>query len=151
MYYLVGLAIILAIFFLLIILKGKPGIFNVNLASRNIDNTDRQRIVSLWNKVEELISLGKPSQLNEAVITADKVVDYVLKKLYPMEEVSVERYKNAKIFFLEKQDYDDLWYAHKVRNELVHNLEFELPHAQAVEVINKFEKSLKIIIKDLKI
>jgi len=127
------------------------GRFQLNSLSSRLNISDKQKIVSQWNRIQELIQLGKPSQLKEAIITADKLIDYVLKKLFPEEEVNVERYKRAEFFFLEKQDYDDLWYAHKVRNELVHNLEFELPYAQAVDVIKKFEKSLKIIVKDIRI
>ncbi len=143
MFYLAGIAIVIIVLLLLLLLKGGPGIFFIGGSS--LLDKDKKMLVGQWNRVKELASLGKPSQLKEAVITADKIVDHTLKLFYPKIEKSVDRYKKAEEFFPNREDYNDLWFAHKVRNELAHSLDFELPAAQAYEVIAKYEQSLKIL------
>lgn len=104
---------------------------------------DQNFVKESWRKIEEQISLGKPSNLRSAVIDADKLVDFVLKKIYPSLENMGERLKQVKPKFVGNyQIYDQLWFAHKVRNELVHNVNFDLPSIQAKLVLENFRQAL---------
>lgn len=146
MIYLAGLAIIFALLFLLFLLtRGQGGIFHAFSSSGRLTSEDRKKIAYEWEKIKKLSSLGKPSQMKDAIITADKLLDHALKIKYPKAETLVERYKAGEEHFLYKKDYDSLWFAHKTRNELVHNIDFELPYAQGVDVIHIYEKSLRIM------
>ena len=143
MLYLAGIFILIAILILIIFFTGKPGIFT---SQRSIlSSRDLQRYRTEWQEIKSLTVLGGPSQLKQAVIQADRLVEQVLRILYPAVKTNVERYKKAEILFSDKKSYDDLWYAHKARNELVHNLNFELPYAQAIDVINKYQEALKTL------
>ena len=44
---------------------------------------DREEIREKWREVDQHLELGKPSNLNSAVITADKLLDFTLRKIYP--------------------------------------------------------------------
>ena len=145
MIYLLCLTIIVTIILLLLITRKSSGMFSVKGGRGRITRADKNNIVRRWKEVKKLVKSGGPSQLAQAILKADKIVDYTLKKLYPRETTNVGQYKKAEEFFKRKRDYNNLWYAHKVRNEIAHNMDFDLPHAQAVKVIYKFEKSLKII------
>jgi len=104
---------------------------------------DQNFVKESWAKIEEQISLGKPSNLRSAVIDADKLVEFVLKKIYPSLEKMGERLKQVKPKFVGNyQIYDQLWFAHKVRNELVHNIDFDLPSVQAKLVLENFKQAL---------
>ncbi|HEY4694924.1 MAG TPA: hypothetical protein VIH52_03100 [Candidatus Nanoarchaeia archaeon] len=104
---------------------------------------DSQEVKTGWQKVEEQASLGKPSNLKSAVIDADKLMDFVLRKMYPSLEATGERLKAAKVKFVGKWEiYDGLWFAHKVRNEIVHNVNFELPSSQVRDILEKFKAGL---------
>lgn len=99
-----------------------------------------------WPEIETSLRLGKPANLKEAVIEADKLTDHVLRQYYPDTETMGERLKLAKEKFLNKRiAYDDLWYAHKIRNEVVHNPSFQLPSFEVESLINKFKTGIQIL------
>ncbi|OGY24323.1 MAG: hypothetical protein A2172_00465 [Candidatus Woykebacteria bacterium RBG_13_40_15] len=124
--------------------------FNKSAVGRSyrsaVNSVDRQKILDRWKVIEELKITGKPSAFKEAVIEADKLVDFALSCIYPSVGVSVERLKQAKeLFISDKQDYENLWYAHKIRNELVHKVGFDLPSIEAKNILDYFKKALEII------
>lgn len=104
---------------------------------------DTQTVREKWAAIEQQMQIGKPSNYRQAVIDADKLTDFVLRKMYPSLETMGERLKQVKPKFVGNyQIYDDLWFAHKVRNEIVHNVNFELPSVQAGDVLEKFRNAL---------
>lgn len=109
-----------------------------------LTSSDRQTVRDSWLKIEEQVSFGKPSNYRSAVIDADKLVDFVLRKIYPADEAMGERLKNAKVKFVNYYEiYDGLWFAHKVRNEIVHNVNFELPSVEVRSILDKFKAGLE--------
>ncbi len=110
-----------------------------------ISSYDRQQVSERWAKIDELVTVGKPSALKEAVIEADKIVDFCLDKLYPNQETMGERLKLAKeVFKNYRREYENLWYAHKLRNELVHKMGFELPVFEAKNLLDFYKSTLEI-------
>ena len=106
----------------------------------------QQQLEERWKKVEELAGIGNPSTLREAVMEADKLVDFALGKLYPGREKAAERLKEAKELFTNyRQDYENLWYAHKIRNEMAHTVGFELPSVEAKNILDYFRKALEVL------
>lgn len=104
---------------------------------------DQNFVRENWLRIEEQANLGKPSNFRSAVIDADKLVDFVLKKIYPSLDSMGERLKQAKSEFKDNYPvYDQLWFAHKTRNELVHNVGFELASVQAKVVLENFKNAL---------
>jgi hypothetical protein len=118
----------------------------ITFSEGRLTNHDLNQVRESWMKVEEQLSLGKPSNFNQAVMTADKTVDYVLKAIYPRTSTMGERLKAAREKFRsDPQVYEDLWYAHKIRNELAHNLDFHLPSFEAKNVVEKFKVALRVL------
>ena len=111
-----------------------------------VSGLDRDQIRQRWGKIEELKTLAKPSTLREAVVEADKLVDFALDKIYPGNEKAGERLKLAREIFTNcRQDYENLWYAHKIRNEMVHTVGFELPTVEAKNILDYFKRALEIV------
>ncbi len=111
-----------------------------------VTSADKEQVEVGWRKIEELKNVGKPSAFREAVVEADKLVNFVLDKLYPGKESAGERLKEAKeVFGYNRQDYENLWYAHKLRNEMVHKVGFELPSVEAKQLLDFFKRALEII------
>ena len=109
---------------------------------RKVSHQTKNRIESDWRQIEVLLDGGKPSQLRQALITADKTVDGVLRDLVPGETMG-ERLKNAKDLFSDYSVYDKLWKAHKVRNSLVHEPGYEPPHHMIRGKIEDLRTGLK--------
>lgn len=102
---------------------------------------DRRKIKESWERVEQLIQVGKPSTLKEAVIVADKILDYALTQI-SLGETLGERLKNAKAAF-PAPIYQDLWDAHKVRNALVHDPNYDITQLVARDTLSKFKAAFK--------
>ena len=79
-----------------------------------------------WQDIDILLKGGSPSQLKQALISADRSLDAVLKDLVRGETMG-DRLINAKNLF-HPQTYEKLWQAHKLRNALVHESGFEAQH-----------------------
>ncbi len=108
-------------------------------------NLDNQYVTQKWQEIQQLISLGKPSNNARAVLEADKLLDHVLKGFRAPGMTMGDRLKSSHNRFSEDA-YDAAWKAHKVRNELVHNSEFEIMDYSAKEAIRNFEKALRELI-----
>jgi len=102
---------------------------------------DKDRIAEEWGRIEQLIGTGRPSAFKEAVIAADKLLDYVLTQISSGETMG-ERLKNARGGF-PPGVYQGLWDAHKMRNALVHESSFDLPVAVAKGVLGKFKRGFQ--------
>ena len=117
-----------------------------NLPEAYLGGSDRDLAKEKWMGLEGKLKANTPSATRQAVLEADKVLGFVLEKIYPSGDNFGERLKAAKIKFNGRYDeYNHLWYAHKIRNEMVHNVNFELPTSQAEDVLGKFRRGLEIL------
>lgn len=120
---------------------------NKNSGKRGyLASLDKDQVKQRWERIEELKLVDRPSALREAVIEADKLVDFSLGIIYQGREGAAARLKEAKALFVNKKEaYENLWYAHKIRNEMVHTVGFELPIMEAKNILEIFQKALEII------
>ncbi len=61
-------------------------------------------------------------EVKAALIDLDKLLDFILKSKNINGTTLGERLKNSRNIF-SKEDYNAVWTAHKLRNELVHEIE----------------------------
>ena len=99
----------------------------------------REIVKTKWQEIEELIKLGKPSNFKNAVISADKLLYFVLKEV-GFSGTLGEKLIAAKGRF---SDYSGIWQAHKLRNRIVHEIEHEMFHFEATSAVAQFKKALK--------
>ena len=104
---------------------------------------DLGKIKSDWEQVEQLVRVGKPSALKQAGIVADKLLDYALRQV-SSGETAGERLKNARDAF-PRPVYQGLWEAHKVRNALVHDSDYDLTQLVARDALGKFKEAFKAL------
>lgn len=102
---------------------------------------DKDKIAGEWGRVEELVETGRPSAFKEAIILADKLLDYALTQISSGETMG-ERLKNARGGF-PPDIYQGLWDAHKMRNALVHEADFDLTVLVAKEMLGKFKRGFE--------
>ena len=113
-------------------------LFGKKLKRKTISTETRGLVKSEWEKIDTLLKGGKPSQLRQALISADKTVDNCLRDLVDGTKMG-ERLKNAKELF-EWSTYDKIWKAHKIRNKLVHESGFEPPYHVLIKSNKEFKK-----------
>ena len=112
-------------------------LFNVKKTRKIISLQTRNNVERDWKRVTELLGQKSPSQLREALITADRCLDSVLKDLVDGETMG-DRLKNSSDMF-DRDLYNKIWKAHKIRNSLVHEAGYEPPYF----VINQSVENLK--------
>lgn len=105
-------------------------------------NQDPDFTRNRWREINELMRLGSPSNYSRAVLEADKLLDHILKSQMVPGLTMGDRLKAAKNKF-SPEAYDAAWRAHKVRNELAHNAEFQIMDYSARDVLKNYEKAIK--------
>jgi len=94
-----------------------------------------------WKPVEEKMELDDESAWKLAVIEADKILDDVLKRIGFQGEDMGERLKQ--ITRDQLASIDEVWQAHKIRNNIVHTPDFQINKSQAQRAIEIYQKALE--------
>lgn len=96
-------------------------------------------VQSRWSIVETMTSQGG-NGLRQAIMEADKLLDYVLQGKGYRGETMAERMRSANRVFSRR---NDVWAAHKLRNALAHEVDFDLVPSQVKQSIKAFERAIK--------
>jgi len=108
---------------------------------KNVSSATAEKIQEKWkNEVVVALKTRNPTQLRQSLVTADKLLDTALSELVEGEDMS-SRLKNAKDKF-DWDLYDRIWKAHKVRNSLVHDLDYEPTYFVLEEAIANLKLGL---------
>lgn len=110
---------------------------------RTLSVSTQRNIESDWKNIDTLLKQRSPSQLKQALITADKTLDNALRDMVEGESLG-DRLKNSKTFF-DKYTYNKIWEAHKLRNNLVHESGFEPPYFMITEAVQNFRVALQVL------
>lgn len=120
--------------------RSKKSLQGFSQSSRT--NLDRESIKNKWQEIKNLASLGGESRFRNAIIEADKLLDLVLQSLGMGGETFGDRLKSGEDRFSHSA-YDAIWQAHKIRNNIVHNVDYELTSFTAQDAMAKYESALK--------
>lgn len=91
-----------------------------------------------WQDILKKLESESPSDWNLAVIQADSLVDSILKGMGLVGESMGDRMKTLDSSRL--ATIDDLWEAHRIRNQIVHDADRVISKHQATYVVSLFEK-----------
>ena len=112
------------------------------IASRKYEVGDREAMRQRWREVESLLDAPGEMSLKLALIEADKLLDHALKAMGMPGETLGERLKFAAYKYPRLQD---VWWAHRVRNRLVHEASFRLDRGLARKAVAGYARALKLI------
>ncbi len=102
---------------------------------------DRVRVRSYWDKIKKDAVSAPPHSMKLGVIAADNLVDSVLQTMGLPGEHMAERLQ--KLDLEELETIEDLWRAHKIRNQLVHTPGFEISKKEGEEMLETYEAFLR--------
>ncbi len=100
---------------------------------------DREFVARKWADIELMVA-GRGGSLRDAVSEADKLLDYALKHSGVSGATMGERLKNSRGRF---SNLDEIWNAHKLRNALAHEADFDLVATQAKQAVDQLKQGLK--------
>lgn len=106
-----------------------------------LHGTSREQIEKRWALIEHTATQGVMGN-KLAIIEADKLLDQVLKSMAMPGQTLGERLKLAAYRY---PTIRNVWTAHRLRNQLVHDVTFELGSGQARQALNDFKAALKVL------
>lgn len=114
-------------------------------STKKSSKLDKKVVQDKWREIETLINQGNPNAFSSAVMAADKLFDHVLKGIVSKGDTQHmgERLKLAQNKFSDYQIYQGIWSAHKVRNNIAHEINHELHSSEAKKAIDQFRRGLK--------
>ncbi|MFH1648235.1 MAG: hypothetical protein ABIA11_00705 [Patescibacteria group bacterium] len=118
-------------------------LFGKKKLSRSISKNTEDLIQREWKQIDTLLSGKSPSQLRQALISADKTLDNALRDLFDGNTLGDRLKLSDKKF--DRYLYDDIWKAHKLRNNLVHESGFEPTHFVITEAIQTLRRALQTL------
>lgn len=92
-----------------------------------------------WQAIFEKLESENESDYKLAVIEADKILDGLLKDAGYQGEDMGERLKQVSSDKL--PNLDELWQAHKVRNQIAHETNFQLNQSQAKRAVEIYHRA----------
>lgn len=125
--------VIIAVIVLFKIIKNK-------IKEKSLHGLDKKEFIRKWNEIETLLRRNDEMSYKLAVLEADKLLDHTLKFLFFPGSTLGERLKAACYKY---QNLRQVWWAHKIRNKLVHETNFHLNSHTANNVIKSFKKAFK--------
>ncbi|HWR00151.1 MAG TPA: hypothetical protein VN397_04895 [Candidatus Methylomirabilis sp.] len=130
----VGIIVLLLIIAMVIVLRRY-------LAHPELHGMSREEIRVRWEEIEKIAGTGVIGA-KMAIVEADKLLDGSLKSMAIPGETMGERLKFAGYKYPELRN---VWFAHKLRNQLVHESTFEITQSQAKAALHEYKKALKVI------
>jgi len=98
-----------------------------------------KRITKIWDKIANRLSTGSESESKMAIIEADDLLDASLKRMGFTGQTLEE--KLGKLTAATVGNLDDVYAAHKVRNNIVHNPDFRLSRDEAKATLEAYQKA----------
>ena len=96
-----------------------------------------------WGKIKTRISKGWETEAKLAIIEADQLLDSLLKRMGYVGENFSDRLKQIDIKTL--SNIEQVWKAHEIRNNLVHDPDYRLSFGDAKKVVEIYEQTFKIL------
>ena len=109
-------------------------------ASRAFDGTDRETMRVRWADIERTADGSGEMGRKLAIIEADKLLDYALKSLSMPGQSLGDRLKFAQYKYPELRE---VWWAHKIRNQIAHEATYHLESGMAKNALRTFKKALE--------
>ena len=131
------LFIAIVVMIIKLVLLPRPGMMKRKYKG-SVDTS--KKFLKKWTKIEERIKSGQDAEMKLAIIEADKIFDDFLKKCGYFGKDMGERLK--KINSSQISNINEIWQAHKVRNNIVHDLNFKVNQSDAEKSVAAYKKAL---------
>ncbi len=103
----------------------------------------KKQLSESWQKIVSRLSKNDEAGLRLALIEADNLFDDLLKQMGFSGESMADRLKY--IDSAQVPNIDEIWRAHKLRNNIVHNHEYHITKGEIEFSVKSYEKALKAL------
>jgi len=103
---------------------------------------DKAVNLAKWREIEKLLATGDEIHAKHAVVEADKFFDQILRIKGGKGESFADRLRSLEDHF-NHLNYQNVWEAHKLRNQISHESEFHPSNDACRQAIYQFRKGLE--------
>jgi hypothetical protein len=96
--------------------------------------------------IDLLVQGGRENDIRTALIQMDAVLDAVLQQYRIPGSTLGERLKNARKYF-DRTTYNSIWEAHKLRNKIVHEIDYRPPVAHVKQNYMELKMGIKRLMR----
>jgi hypothetical protein len=107
----------------------------------DLETQYKELIQKRWRRISDVLKAGDERDFRLAIIEADSLIDEILIRHGHIGKDMGERLKS--ILPHELKNLDNLWEAHKIRNQIAHDANFRISKNQAEKAINVYHKVLR--------
>lgn len=93
--------------------------FKISKSKTGLSVEEKNYIIGKRLEIEKILKNGSEIELKQAVLEADKLVDYTMKVQGYSGQTFADRLKNAQVNLSENVN-NSIWQGHKVRNQIAH-------------------------------
>ena len=101
----------------------------------------KKKLIKKWSKIEERLKSEQEAELKLAIIEADKLFDDILKRCGYLGKDMGDRLR--KVNASQISNINDIWSSHKIRNNIVHNIDCRLTDFEAEKAVRAYKKALE--------
>ena len=105
------------------------------------EKLDKIANLQKWLEIERLLESNDEIHAKHAVVVADKFFDDIMKQMGMKGDNFGGRLKNAENRFSQVV-YQKVWDAHKVRNQISHEMDYKLSVGEAKKTLDNFRSGL---------
>ena len=103
----------------------------------------RDRYIDSWTKLRENARATPPSSYNVAIMNADALIDGLLQEIGFVGNDVAERFGRLNNMGLRQNVVNDIFRAHKIRNQIAHAPNFLINTKDAEKVLDLYETFLR--------
>lgn len=106
----------------------------------------RGMIIKKLESIDLLVQGGRENDIRTALIQLDAILDAVLQQKRVRGQTLGERLKNGRGYF-DRSTYNAVWEAHKLRNKIVHEIDYHPPIAHVKHNYMELKMGIKRLMK----
>jgi hypothetical protein len=107
----------------------------VRQAARGLNKSQQNFIKKQWR-----ILMGESTKnIHAAILDADKLLGHVMQIKGYAGSVGEQLKKAGPVF----HNVDNVWYAHKIRNRIAHEMNIQIPKKEGEKVLSSFKQGLQ--------
>lgn len=129
------------IFFLVVVLiVAVIGVIYLLISSKNGPRLNVAKFQTQWLAIENSVTRGNEASWQVAIMSADKLLDQALRDRHFKGQTMGERMKAAAKVW---KNANHVWGAHKIRNQLAHEVDTKLTYEVTLRSLSAFKQALK--------
>ncbi|MFH1611843.1 MAG: hypothetical protein ABH887_01080 [bacterium] len=140
----VGISIVLfigIIYYIILIRRDIKKYFELIIDSVEAPKVPKKKVTKQWEGIIQKLESDNTSDYKLAVIEADKMLDELLKRIgYKGDDMGA---RLKQLTSAQVPNLNELWSAHKVRNRIAHESNFNLTRETARRAIDAYERTFE--------